>query len=78
MSEKGTLFDDEFLKKLEYLNLVSNHMILRYDIIELCIIVDCELTGTTVEDYTTRPCHFVSTGIRTLANVIRLHARAID
>ena len=27
MSEKGTLFDDEFLKKLEYLNLVSNHMI---------------------------------------------------
>ena len=27
MSEKGTRFDDEFLKKLEYLNLVSNHMI---------------------------------------------------
>ena len=27
MSEKGTLFDDEFLKKLEYLNLVANHMI---------------------------------------------------
>jgi len=27
MSEKGTLFDDEFLKKLEYLNLVSNHVI---------------------------------------------------
>ena len=27
MSTKGTLFDDEFLKKLEYLNLVSNHMI---------------------------------------------------
>ena len=27
MSEKGTLFDEEFLKKLEYLNLVSNHMI---------------------------------------------------
>jgi uncharacterized protein (DUF58 family) len=27
MSEKGTLFDDEFLKKLEYLNLVSKHMI---------------------------------------------------
>ena len=27
MSEKATLFDDEFLKKLEYLNLVSNHMI---------------------------------------------------
>ena len=27
MGENGTLFDDEFLKKLEYLNLVSNHMI---------------------------------------------------
>ena len=27
MSEKGTLFDDEFLKKLEYLNIVSSHMI---------------------------------------------------
>jgi uncharacterized protein (DUF58 family) len=27
MGEKATLFDDEFLKKLEYLNLVSNHMI---------------------------------------------------
>jgi uncharacterized protein (DUF58 family) len=27
MSEKATLFDDEFLKKLEYLNVVSNHMI---------------------------------------------------
>jgi len=27
MSEKGTLFDDEFLKKLEYLNLVANNMI---------------------------------------------------
>ncbi len=27
MSEKGTLFDDEFLKRLEYLNLVANHMI---------------------------------------------------
>jgi uncharacterized protein (DUF58 family) len=27
MSEKAKLFDDEFLKKLEYLNLVSNHMI---------------------------------------------------
>ena len=27
MGENGTLFDDEFLKKLEYLNLVSNRMI---------------------------------------------------
>ena len=27
MSSKEKLFDDEFLKKLEYLNLVSNHMI---------------------------------------------------
>jgi uncharacterized protein (DUF58 family) len=27
MSKKGTLFDDEFLKKLEYLNIVSNQMI---------------------------------------------------
>ncbi len=27
MSEKGTLFDDEFLKKLEYLNLIANNMI---------------------------------------------------
>ena len=27
MSENGKLFDEEFLKKLEYLNLVSNHMI---------------------------------------------------
>lgn len=27
MSENGTLFDEEFLKKLEYLNIVSNHMI---------------------------------------------------
>jgi len=27
MSEKGTLFDDEFLKKLEYLNLVANNMV---------------------------------------------------
>ncbi len=27
MSHKSTLFDDEFMKKLEYLNIVSNHMI---------------------------------------------------
>jgi uncharacterized protein (DUF58 family) len=27
MAENGKLFDEEFLKKLEYLNLVSNHMI---------------------------------------------------
>ncbi len=27
MAENGTLFDEEFLKKLEYLNIVSNHMI---------------------------------------------------
>ena len=27
MSENGTLFDDDFLKKLEYLNLVSNYMV---------------------------------------------------
>ena len=27
MSKKETLFDDEFLKKLEYLNIVSNQMI---------------------------------------------------
>ena len=27
MSENGALFDDDFLKKLEYLNLVSNYMV---------------------------------------------------
>ena len=27
MSERGTLFDEDFLKKLEYLNLVSSHII---------------------------------------------------